>query len=299
MVARPVVRGEGGFAHVGLMAALATGCLVAGVVLFGAGGFDYYRTPVRARGAIEVHRLLRPSGPIGNLLGITGAALMIVMHLYSVRRRFPRAKWMGSLPAWLEFHIFCGVLGPILITLHTSLKFNGLISVAYWSMVLVVASGFVGRYLYVRIPRSIRGQELTHDEVAARVAECTGRLTAMGLPEEVVRRIGDLEAKIVPASEDKVSWSGLLLGDVAARWRIARFSHRLRLSPGLHASLVEVQDLIRERATLLRRIAYLKRTRRLFELWHVYHKPLAVLLGLIVIVHVGTAAYFGYALGGW
>jgi type IV secretory pathway VirB2 component (pilin) len=27
----------------------------------------------------------------------------------------------------------------------------------------------------------------------------------------------------------------------------------------------------------------------------VYHKPLAVLVGIIVVVHVGIAWYFGYA----
>jgi hypothetical protein len=297
MATRSAARNARGFAHVGLLAALATGLAVTGVVLFAEGGLAYYRSPVRARGAFEVHRLLRPSGPIGNILGLTGVTLMLVMHLYSVRRRYPHLRWMGTVPAWLEFHIFCGVLGPILITLHTSIKFNGLISVAYWSMVLVVASGFVGRYLYVRIPRSIRGQELTHEEVAARAAECTRRLAAMGLSETVLRKVGELEARLVPASEAEVTWRGLLLGDLAARWHLARFSHRLQLPRGAHTTVVEVQGLIRERATLLRRIAYLKRTRRLFELWHVYHRPLAVLMGVIVVVHVATAAYFGYALG--
>ena len=62
---------------------------------------------------------------------------------------------------WLEVHIFCGIVGPVLVTFHTSFKFNGIVSVAYWSMVAVVLSGFVGRYLYVRIPRSLRGIELT------------------------------------------------------------------------------------------------------------------------------------------
>ena len=48
---------------------------------------------------------------------------------------------------------------------------------------------------------------------------------------------------------------------------------------------------------LLRRLAYLKKTKRLFEFWHVFHQPLAYVLLLIVIVHVTTAVYFGYAFG--
>ena len=61
---------------------------------------------------------------------------------------------VGSMPLWLEVHIFCGIVGPVLVTFHTSFKFNGIISVAYWSMMAVMLSGFVGRYLYVRIPKN-------------------------------------------------------------------------------------------------------------------------------------------------
>ena len=38
-------------------------------------------------------------------------------------------------------------------------------------MVVVVLSGFVGRYLYVRIPKTLRGVELSAADLEARVAE--------------------------------------------------------------------------------------------------------------------------------
>jgi uncharacterized membrane protein SirB2 len=141
----------------GLSLALIASVVVTVFVLFGLGGWQYYWSPQDVRAYTDLHPLLRPSGLVGNLLGVAGVSLMVVMHVYTLRKK---ARWMsrlGSPTIWLEFHIFCGVLGPVLITLHTSFKFNGLISVAYWSMVIVVLSGFVGRYLYVRIPRSIRG----------------------------------------------------------------------------------------------------------------------------------------------
>ena len=63
------------------------------------------------------------------------------------------------------------IVGPILVTLHTSFKFNGLVSVAFWSMALVVISGFVGRYLYVRIPKTLNGSFLGMEAIRARVRE--------------------------------------------------------------------------------------------------------------------------------
>ena len=87
----------------------------------------------------------------------------------------------------------------MLVTLHTSFKFNGIISAAYWSMVLVMLSGFVGRYLYVRIPRSIRGNELTRAELEAEADELKDSLATAGASDAVLRRIQAFEANAVPA----------------------------------------------------------------------------------------------------
>jgi len=74
--------------------------------------------------------------------------------------------------------------------------------------------------------------------------------------------------------------------------RLRRFARR-------HADDRQLVDealaTIDERAKLFRRIAYLKKTKRLFDLWRIYHKPLAILMALIVVLHVATVAYLGYA----
>src|SRR5512140_3528508 len=126
-----------------LVLAFLAGLAVLLWVLFVQGGWDYYRTPVRIRGYSPAHAFLRPSGPGGNLAGIGGTIFMLGTLLYVLRKKVKAFSRLGSMKAWLEFHIFCGVFGPILVTIHTSFKFNGLVSVAYWSMILVVLSGFV------------------------------------------------------------------------------------------------------------------------------------------------------------
>ncbi len=137
-------------------------------LLVGLDGWGYYRAPLSERSFMAANRWLRPSAPVGHLLGIGGFLMMLVPVAYSIRKKVKRFRDAGRIQTWLEVHIFSGIVGPALITFHTSFKFNGLVSVAYWSMVTVVLSGFVGRYLYVRIPKSIRGQELTQSELDAR-----------------------------------------------------------------------------------------------------------------------------------
>lgn len=95
----------------------------------------------------------------GHLLGILGFLLMLMTEtLYSFRKRTQSALW-GSMASWLQFHIFTGLLGPYMVLLHTSWKFNGLAGATTALTILIVISGFVGRYIYTRIPRTLDGVE--------------------------------------------------------------------------------------------------------------------------------------------
>jgi hypothetical protein len=108
----------------------------------------------------------------GHLLGIVGFLLMLLTEmLYSLRKRSRSAKW-GRMSSWLEFHIFTGLVGPFMVLLHTSWKFNGLAGVTTLFTVVIVISGFVGRYIYTRVPRTLDGMEIegTLSEAALRQA---------------------------------------------------------------------------------------------------------------------------------
>lgn len=108
----------------------------------------------------------------GHALGIFGFILMLMTELlYSLRKRSRSARW-GRMSDWLQFHIFTGLVGPYLVLLHTSWKFNGLAGVTTLFTVVIVLSGFIGRYIYTRIPRTLDGLEIegTLSESALRQA---------------------------------------------------------------------------------------------------------------------------------
>lgn len=114
----------------------------------------------------------------GHSLGIIGFILMLMTEtLYSLRKRSRSAKW-GRMSSWLEFHIFTGLVGPFMALLHTSWKFNGLAGAITLFTVVIVISGFVGRYIYTRVPRTLEGTEIegTLSEAALRQ---TRRLMAL------------------------------------------------------------------------------------------------------------------------
>jgi hypothetical protein len=101
----------------------------------------------------------------GHSLGVLGFILMLFTEtLYTLRKRSRSGQW-GRLASWLEFHIFTGLVGPYLVLLHTAWKFNGLAGILMLLTVLIVASGFVGRYIYTAIPRSVDGSEMGEAEI--------------------------------------------------------------------------------------------------------------------------------------
>ena len=271
---------------------------VAATVAVALGGAGYYATELRVRGYHAAHRLLRPSGSVGHLLGIVGLLVMAGTLLYPLRKRWKPLSRTGKVPGWLEVHVFLGVLGPLLVTLHTSFKFNGLVSVAYWSMILVASSGFVGRYLFVRIPRTLRGAEVALKEVDEQARSLKEELYSTTLPPALLLEVEEFERSVVPAPGRSPSLPGLFFGDLVTRRKLDRLLRRLEHSGVDHELLRLTSRLVAERALLLRRAAYLAQTKKLFGLWHVFHVPLVWVTFLIAALHVAVAVYFGYAMGG-
>jgi hypothetical protein len=117
-------------------------------------------TVIYAFVAFWYHAVPAASNFFGHMIGVVGFLLMLMTEtLYSLRKRSRRGRW-GSMQTWLQFHIFTGLVGPYMVLLHTSWKFNGLAGATTLLTIIIVISGFIGRYIYTRIPRSLEGIEI-------------------------------------------------------------------------------------------------------------------------------------------
>lgn len=268
------------------------------VVYYLATGFDYYRTPYIDRPHHEDYRGLRPAGSAGIVFGYLGSAMMVLMLTYSIRKR---TKWLGkklSLRNWLKLHIYLGVCGPLFIILHSSFKVQGLIAVAFWSMIAVALSGYVGRYLYQLIPRNQEGDELTMGEIDKQMQLTTNTLREKySLAPEQLAQLEALAKRMIPTEG---SFIKLLLGAIVADLTRPILTGRLmremkRSLSSADRGLKELARLALERASLARHIEMLDRTREIFHYWHVIHKPFAIIMYLIMGVHIGIAIWTGFA----
>src|SRR5664280_335642 len=156
-------------------------------------GIAYYRTSLEERFYKTDNNLLKPSGFLGHGFGIVGSFLMVTgVIIYMARKRYRIFSRLGILKHWLEFHIFLCTLGPILVLFHTAYKFGGLVAISFWSMVAVFLSGIVGRFIYLQIPHTIEGQELSLNDIRSQKTDIAGILkSSHNLDEESYNIITD------------------------------------------------------------------------------------------------------------
>lgn len=259
-------------------------------------GADYYRLPLADRAFSPLAPVFSPVGLVGHGLGIIGTGMIVVGVIgYSARRRVGfMAEW-GALRHWLTVHIFLCTLGPYLVLLHTTFKFGGLVSVAFWSMVLVVVSGVFGRYVYVRIPKTLNGRFLGIEAIGERVRELAQVLQDRGgLPRMELEAAMALPA---PGRQGPGLFASLALAmteDLRGIARQARLRKLFRSHAVPPAHRGELLRLSREQARLRQQALVLQPFQRLFRYWHVVHLPLAIVMFVILAVHVTVAILFGY-----
>lgn len=262
-------------------------------------GLPYYLATSGERLRSPLHALLKPSGTVGLALGLAGLAMFLFMWLYPMRKHWRALAWAGSLPSWLRVHTISGLVVPAVVAVHAGWRFEGLIGLGYWAMLLVSLSGIVGRYLYVHIPRGQAGLEMSLDEVAnERRAIVTRIAAATGMLPVAVERMLELE----PAPGARFGMGRamlhLLTGDVSRGRAAALLRRRLREprpgGPPLDRAVVDdVLRLARREMALAQQVRVADATRRLFALWHVAHRPVAITALLAVLIHVVVAVTFG------
>lgn len=271
---------------------------IASLILLSWYGYDYYRLPLTERPFSSTHADLKPSGVIGHGLGILGTLMMALgVSTYMIRKRMRVFFSWGYLKHWLEFHIFLCTLGPVFVLFHTAFKFGGIVAVSFWSMTAVVLSGFAGRYIYVQIPRSIKGNELSLSEIEDyRRSLDTEIENAVSKSSKLTERLKLLFERRTSASPGV--WASLMQ-PVSDYFFMRRQLHLLRgeldaeqvITPGARRELIQA---IKQRFQLERRNVILKQMQRLFRYWHIFHLPFAITMFVIMIIHVAVTIAFGY-----
>jgi hypothetical protein len=250
---------------------------------------------------------LTPVSGAGYWLGIIGSSLMVLLLLYPLRKRFRSLRAIGSVTFWFNTHMILGVLGPVLVMWHANFKLGSInCSVALVTMVVVTASGVVGRFLHRKINVHLYGRKAEAREVVADADELRGFLGSDGpVADNVVAQLdsfaqfatsGSRSALAALALLPLINWRGSILRMrllSRARHVIAVEGKRRGRSKNVQRQqLAGVTDFVTGRIGAARKAATFAVYERLFRLWHVFHLPLFFLLVIVVIVHVYASHFF-------
>ncbi len=267
------------------------------IIYFFYKGWDYYSTPFPERPRHDGYTLLKPGGDYGHGFGIIGSLMMLVMLLYSIRKRSQIFSKLGNITKWLDIHIYLGIFGPLLIILHSSFKVYGLVAISFYSMLAVALSGIIGRYLYLQIPHNIQGHELSLLELKNMDTLLSEKLkTEFDFSDEMISKLEHLtKSSHLESRNSMVFLVKLLLDDIYRARVFRKFKKENAFIKKLPPK--QVKDLVkiaRNKVILHRRILALNKIQQIFHYWHVIHKPFAIIMIIIMFVHIAIAITFGY-----
>lgn len=258
-------------------------------------GFSYYNVDIVERFFHKDYKLLKPSGSLGHGYGIVGSILILIGVLsYMLRKRNRVFSRFGILKYWLEFHIFLCTLGPLLILFHTSFKFGGVVAISFWSMVAVFLSGIVGRYIYIQIPRTIEGRELSLNEVKNLKTDLGGALsTEFNIDKDTCNKILEISKCKISLYSGNIFVSNIktFINDRMTLRRVKAMIRSENISKQQHKKII---SLLKNEISLNRKIERLNTMQNLLKYWHVAHLPFAFIMLIVMIVHVVITILFGY-----
>lgn len=229
---------------------------------------------------------------LGYTLGTIAALLIVWLMAYGVRKRRYRSR-MGTVQGWLSAHVYLGTALVVIATLHTGFELGWNVhTLAYVLMLLVVASGFYGVYLYLRVPGAMTDNlgDDTLQSIVLRVADIDRemRAKAMSLPDALLAlvdfsiagtRLGGNFMRVVSGRDPACAtaaavnrWSSTARGALAGSGNLER----------------EVFGLLLEKQQLLERARRGLRHKALLDLWLYAHVPLAFMLLAALAAHIAS-----------
>ncbi|HET9621293.1 MAG TPA: 4Fe-4S binding protein [Kofleriaceae bacterium] len=249
-----------------------------------ASGVDTRDLPLEAQ-LENVH--FRAGDKLSVYVGLIGTILMIIAAIYPIFRRIKLFRWLASNTMWFDFHLMAGTVGPMFILLHSALRLDTWVSAAFWSMIIVVVSGFLGRYLYTQVPALSSGvelEELDHERAFQQARPRMPVAMAEVDRELAVQRARAQDVARSPSVTRALWW--LIFQDIG---RIpATLARRSRLKQ-LGVDRRTRKDLARRAARMIviaRRQVVAPKAQLLLHSWKKVHVPFTVILTGFAAVHI-------------
>jgi hypothetical protein len=283
-----------------LIAALVVMTLGFAVVL--AYGWSYYGLGLDDRFGAPLHHRLRPAGSFGHQFGNVGILLILGNLLYLVRRRLVSVAWLGSMRAWMDWHVFSGIVGPAFVLFHSAFQLRTWPAmVSSGSLVIVVATGLFGRYLYRLVPRISDGRQEPADELAADVDRALMALRGLGPGAVEAADFVELRVEqVVERAGSARTGAGAIATALRALWQLRDLRDAARVvaftAGATPTNAAEIASGAAQIGRLIARIDLIDTLARAAAFWRGLHRNLVLVMLVAASLHVSIAVYLGFGL---
>ncbi len=256
-------------------------------------GRDYYTFPVDARAGLPGDEFLKPAGLWGHGVGVIATTFMIFNFLYALRKRWRALKGTASIRTWLTFHMFVGIMSPLVIAFHAAFMLNNLLAVWTWiALSIVVGTGVIGRFLFGFVPAQA-GKVLALSEVRTQLQDIRKRMEPHLEDATNAELVHQLFA-LADAAPKQRSFFRAVVEDPRAR----RHLHRSIESARPYFVDAKAFETFKSGLMLIARsrlqISFYAGLKRLFRGWLVIHVVLALFMVVLIGAHVGVSLYLGF-----
>ncbi|PIP94857.1 MAG: hypothetical protein COW00_14590 [Bdellovibrio sp. CG12_big_fil_rev_8_21_14_0_65_39_13] len=225
-----------------------------------------------------------PGYPLSYFLGILGFGIMCVTNFYIMRKRLGLFKNWGTTNGWLDFHIFCGLIGPIFIIFHSNFKIDGLVSISFWSMIICSSSGIVGRYFYIQTLKKSEELKKYIHSLEEKFKKTYQKKFNEERMIEIFAHVDNLAGVSVIKSNPLAAFISSLRSDILLMF----------VNPGKPFGLSKNAGRTLKRIGIeKRRSQLLVPFKKLLGYWHSFHLPFAIFMYVVAIIHIATALLFG------
>lgn len=233
-----------------------------------------------------------PEEGLGYWLGLVGGLMMLAAMAYGLFKHIPALRTLSWMKRWLNLHIVFGIVGPLLVLVHSTFRLGSLnAAVALISMVLVFFSGVMGRFLYSKIHYGLGGRKAELKDVQSSLVTAGKRIKSRRL-ETFTESVMSHPGNLFNAGLDLMvfGWRSRWLAFQLRRDMKRRLKSMAKQegwdADEHHRQLKAFKKQLRAYMFTLRKVALFSVYERFFAFWRHAHVPLLYLLLFSGVVHV-------------
>ena len=234
----------------------------------------------------------KPNGGswLGYTLGVISLILIFFLAWYGIRkRRYGSGKFV--LEDWASAHIYFGLALLIIVTLHSGFQFGlNIHTLAYVFMVIVISSGLIGLYAYMRYPKlrtQNRGEAKVGEVwelVASMSSECLS--ISQNLSDEIYYLVEDADKNTKLGGSLFKQLSGVDK-DCSTSIALAKIRELAKdFSDNDAESARKLVTVMARKVELLNRIRKDIKYKAWLDIWLYIHVPFTIALLVSIIIHI-------------